>query len=107
MITVKVRMHKTNNLKSIKEIVMAKPFKKWMAEARRQAKQGDCRMIGELYKVMAKNDLKYEELDDLFNEMWVDSNGEPLYDLTQADKDHLDILHDKTCVKWHLEDTDY
>lgn len=80
---------------------MAKPFKKWMAEARRQAKQGDCRMIGELYKVMAKNDWKHKDLEDLFSNEWTD------YEVLADDLHHLDILHDVTCLKWHLEDTDY
>lgn len=86
---------------------MPKSFKKWIADARREAWDGDCTKICELYKVMSKNNLKDKQLDDLFNENWLDNKGKPLYDLTQADKDHLDILHDKTCVKWHLEDTDY
>lgn len=82
-------------------------FKKWMADARREAKQGDCTKIGELYKVMAKNHLRDEELEDLFNGNWFDNQHGKLYELKQGDKDHLRMLHDMTCLKWHLDDSDY
>lgn len=80
---------------------MAKPFKKWMADARREAKQGNCDKIGKLYEVMAKNNWKHKDLEDLFNNEWPD------YELLPDDLHHLDILHDVTCLKWYLADTDY
>ena len=85
---------------------MAKSFKRFIADAREEAKLGEYDKIGKLYTVLSKNDWTIPELNTLIDGI-LDEHGKPKYELKPKDITHLDILHEKTCERWQLEDTDY